>query len=326
MIISRTPLRVSLFGGGTDLNDYYSKFGGSFFSFTINKYIYISAHSLVESSSILLKYSSSELVRKASLIKHPVFRAVCLDYKLAGIDISVSSDIPAGTGLGSSSAFTCGLINAIRVMKNMKTTPLVLAKESCRIEIDVLKEPIGIQDQYSVAYGGVAKYAISRSGNVLREPIPDYESFSGIVRENFVLVRVHGKRDLSKIMLEQKANFAAGRSEEILNELKSLGTNSLDIINSGPKKIGESLRYAWSLKKQLAQSISNPMLDSLVDDYIEAGFYGAKLLGAGSSGYLLLVGPSRQIKKLKASIKIQSLALNCVSEGSTIIYNGDGLD
>lgn len=323
MIISRTPLRVSLFGGGTDLNDYYSKFGGNFFSFTINKYIYISAHSLVESSSILLKYSSSELVSNASLIKHPVFRAVCLDYKLVGIDISVSSDIPAGTGLGSSSAFTCGLINTIRVMKNMKTSPLLLAKESCRIEIDVLKEPIGIQDQYAAAYGGVAKYAISRSGEVHRFSISDYEIFSKIARENFVLVRVPGKRNLSKIMHQQKANLSYGKTEEILNELNALGRNSLEIVSSGPKQIGESLRYAWHLKKQLARSISNPKLDSLVNRYMKTGFYGAKLLGAGSAGYMLLVGPKKLVNQIKASPKIHNLSINCVNNGSSIIYNSN---
>jgi D-glycero-alpha-D-manno-heptose-7-phosphate kinase len=323
MIISRTPLRVSLFGGGTDLSYYYSKFGGNFFSFTIDRYIYISVHSLVESSNILLKYSNSELVSKASLIKHPVFRAVCIDYKLNGIDISVSSDIPAGTGLGSSSAFTCGLINTIRVMKNMKTTPLVLAKESCRIEIDVLKEPIGIQDQYAASYGGVAKYTISKSGKVRRFSIPNYEDFSRIVKENFVLVRVKGNRDLSKIMNQQKNNLAVGKSEGVLNELNALGANSFDIVKAGPKEIGESLKYAWTLKKKLARSISNPILDGLVDEYMKTGFYGAKLLGAGSSGYLLLVGPKKLVNQIKASPKIHNLTISCVKNGSDIIYNSN---
>jgi D-glycero-alpha-D-manno-heptose-7-phosphate kinase len=124
-------------------------------------------------------------------------------------------------------------------------------------------------------------------------------------------------------MHEQKANLSFGKTEEILNELNVLGRNSLEIVSSGPKQIGESLRYAWHLKKQLARSISNPKLDSLVNGYMKTGFYGAKLLGAGSAGYMLLVGPKKLVNQIKVSPKIHSLSINCVNNGSSIIYNSN---
>lgn len=320
MIISRTPLRVSLFGGGTDFYDYYSKFGGNFFSFAIDKYIYISAHSLVDSSDILLKYSKTERVEDASEIEHPVFREICLEYNLKKLDFSVSSDVPAKTGLGSSSAFTVGLLNTVRCLLKMDRNPNTLVKEACKIEISKLNEPIGVQDQNAVAFGGVAKYEILKDGTTKRYSYANYEYFKEIVSKNFILIRISGNRNLSSILNEQKRNLLAGHSLEHLHSLNNLGLNSMDIVSEGPKVIGQNLQLAWHLKKKLANQISNSELDSIIDNYIKSGFYGAKLLGAGSSGYLLLVGPERKIGEIRESKNIQSLQINLDDFGSTIIY------
>ena len=320
MIISRTPLRVSLFGGGTDFYDYYSNFGGNFFSFAIDKYIYISAHSLVDSSDILLKYSKTERVKDASKIEHPVFREICQEYNLKKLDFSVSSDVPAKTGLGSSSAFTVGLLNTVRCLLKINRDPSTLVKEACKIEISKLNEPIGVQDQNAVAFGGVAKYEILKDGTTKRYSYADHAYFKEIASKNFVLVRVSGDRNLSSILTEQKRNLIAGSSLEHLHGLNNLALNSIDIVSGGPKVIGQNLQIAWHLKKKLANQISNSELDSVMNNYIESGFYGAKLLGAGSSGYVLLVGPERKIKEIKESKKVQSLQINLDDFGSTIIY------
>ena len=320
MIISRTPLRVSLFGGGTDFYDYYSKFGGNFFSFAIDKYIYISVHSLVDSSDILLKYSKTERVKDASEIEHPVFREICQEYNLKKLDFSVSSDVPAKTGLGSSSAFTVGLLNTVRCLLKINRDLDTLVKEACKIEISKLNEPIGIQDQNAVAFGGAAKYEILKDGTTKRYSYADLTYFKEIVSKNFVLIRISGNRNLISILNEQKKNLLEGHSLEYLHGLNNLGLNSMDIVSGGPKVIGQNLQLAWHLKKKLANQISNSELDSIIDNYIKSGFYGAKLLGAGSSGYLLLVGPERKIGEIRESKNIQSLQINLDDFGSTIIY------
>jgi len=321
LIISRTPLRVSLFGGGTDFHEYFSIYGSHFFSFAINKYIYISLHPLPESSEILLKYSKTERVANASQITHPVFREVFTEYNLKKLDISVSSDVPAKTGLGSSSAFTVGLINVVRGHLNLMQDPLLLVKEACKIEIERLGEPIGIQDQNAVAHGGAAKYEVLQTGKTIRNPLEELTQFKETVLKHFILIRVPGNRVLKDILSEQKNNIISGKALEYLHQLRQQGSDSIEIVKSGAKGIGENLQVAWNLKKKLARHISNNYLDSIIQNYISDGFYGAKLLGAGKSGFILLIGPEKKINAIRQNTSVQSLSFGIDEEGSKIIYS-----
>lgn len=321
MIISRTPLRVSLFGGGTDLCEYFSIYGSHFFNFAINKYIYISLHPLPESSEILLKYSKTERIANASQIAHPVFREVFTEYNLKKLDISVSSDVPAKTGLGSSSAFTVGLINVVRGHLNLTQNPLLLVKEACKIEIEKLGEPIGVQDQNAVAHGGAAKYEVLQTGKTIRNPLDELTQFKETVLKNFILIRVPGNRVLKDILGEQKNNIISGKTLEYLHLLRQQGSDSIEIVKSGAKVIGENIQIAWNLKKKLAKQISNSYLDSVIQNYISDGFYGAKLLGAGQSGFILLIGPEKKINAIRQNTSVQSLSFDIDEEGSKIIYS-----
>jgi D-glycero-alpha-D-manno-heptose-7-phosphate kinase len=320
MIISRTPLRISLFGGGTDFKIFYEMQGGNFLSFAIDKYVYISAHPLVESKDILLKYSKLERVNNPESIVHPVFRAVCSRYKLNQMDFSVSSDVPAGTGLGSSSAFTVGLLNVVHSLYKKPKDPGELAFEACDIEINELKEPIGIQDQYTTAFGGLAHYKIGKTGLVSRNTYEKIDNFKEIIDRNFVLLRVKGPRNLNKTLSDQKNNMVLGTNEKYLLEMNNIANNYFSLIESGPKIIGEQLLYAWNLKKQLSKFISNDSIDSTITELISEGYYGAKLLGAGESGYILVVGNEKLITKLKQKKDVETLTFSLDTEGTRIVY------
>jgi D-glycero-alpha-D-manno-heptose-7-phosphate kinase len=317
VIISRTPLRISLFGGGTDIDPYLSLYGSEILSFTINKYIYISAHPLVESNNILLKYSKNENVTKASQISHPVFRAVLEKFNLSSIDISVSSDIPAGTGMGSSSAFTVGLLSTLRNYSKMVSTPDVIAREACEIEINTLNEPIGIQDQFACAYGGLNLMNMESIYKTSIIPIALTNQMSDSLVCNFILIRIPGSRSAGSLLKEQKA-FA---KDETLHKIKSLVQDGVAAFNDSPKSLGELLDYSWNLKKQLSPFISGSSLDSFYSSLLLEGFYGGKLLGAGGSGYLLMVGPENVVNKAKQRYKESILEFAIENEGCKIIYN-----
>lgn len=321
MIISRTPLRVSLFGGGTDFEIFYKKYGGNFLSFAIEKYVYISAHPLVESEDILLKYSKLERVSNPKSIVHPVFKAVCSKYKIRQMDFSVSSDVPAGTGLGSSSAFTVGLLNTVHNLNQTQQSSDRLAMEACDIEINELLEPIGIQDQYATSLGGFAHYQIGKNGFVARTSYGDIEKIKELINSNFVLLRIKGSRNLRKTLLDQQKNTNLGANESYLLEINEIARDSFSIIDAGPKIIGEQLIHSWNLKKQLSRYITNDVIDGTIKNLLSEGYYGAKLLGAGESGYLLVVGSKKLINRLKQNNALQTLSISLDTQGTQVVYH-----
>ncbi len=323
LIIVRVPLRVSLFGGGTDIDPFMTDYGGKVLSLTIDKYIYLSAHPLVESSDILLKYSRNERVTDSSEIKHNVFRLISHDYELKGIDIAVSSDIAAGTGLGSSSAFTVGLVHLVESYQGNFPSKRYLADKACEIEIDQLGEPVGLQDQYASAFGGLNMFQFNSRKDVAVQPIYVEDSMKKILRENCLLIRVLGSRSASKLLEKQRSQMSNPQSIENLKSMKSLVEQGLIVLNESPKKFGELLNVTWNLKKQLSPDVSSLAIDASYKNFLDLGFYGGKLLGAGGAGYLLMVGPEKVVENIKLSKKYSTLEVNLESHGSQVIYNSD---
>ena len=320
MIIVRTPLRVSLFGGGTDLDPYMTKFGGKVLSFTINKYIYLSIHPLVESQDIMLKYSINERVSEPEQIQHKVFRAVLGEYELNGIDIAVSSDIAAGTGLGSSSAFTVGLIHLIEEYLGKKPSKRYLANRACDVELNILKEPIGIQDQFAAAFGGINIFEFHTRNDVDVRPIYPEEHMLQIMSSNMLLVRVMGERSASELLLKQRKTMHTDEVIENLNNMKDMVEFGIEAWKSSALELGKLLDMTWRSKKKLSSYISNEKIDFVYQKLMSEGFYGGKLLGAGGNGYLLMVGSKAVVAKAHLSKEYSTLTLNLDTNGSHVIY------
>jgi len=323
VIIVRTPLRVSLFGGGTDIEPYMTRYGGKVLSFTIDKYIYQSAHPLVESNDILLKYSNHEKVSNADEIQHRVFREVLKKYSLQSIDIAVSSDIAAGTGLGSSSAFTVGLLHLVEGYLGFEPSKRSLAALACEYELDFLKEPIGIQDQYASAFGGINVFNFNSRNDVDVNSVYPEEMMLKILKEHVLLFRVPGQRSASNLLRQQISNMEDSRSVEILNLMKSVVEEGLDAWKKSDATLGRLLNYTWRLKSQLSPDISNGYVDQLYDQLLKQGFYGGKLLGAGGSGYLLMVGDPEAVDRFDLSKDFSTIRVYLDQDGSKVIYNSE---
>jgi D-glycero-alpha-D-manno-heptose-7-phosphate kinase len=300
MIITRTPLRVSLLGGGTDQPEYFSKFGGHVLSFSIQKYVYIMLHSLPESDQILLKYSQNEVVNHPSQIQHPVFRAVLEEKNYRSIDISVSSDIPAGTGLGSSSAFTVGLIHALLQLEGRKLEKDLIAEMACDVEIKKLREPIGKQDQYATAIGGVNHLTSLENGKVAQKDLSQNQNLVRILSNNLILLRVGGTRSASKELQIQASNHTRSRSS-LLHDMKGVLTDFLSAETMTAHSLGTAVHQSWLLKKKFSTTVSSPIVDELYAKYMSLGAYGGKILGAGGSGYILLVVPDGMAADIAAN-------------------------
>ena len=321
MLITRTPLRVSLFGGGSDLPGYYSQFGGSVFSFAVNRYIYISAHPLVESPDVLLKYSLLERVDDVDQIKHPVFREVIRRYRINSIDIGVSSDIPAGTGLGSSSSFTVGVLNTLRHHVGLTSTKRGLAEEACEVEIERLGEPIGVQDQFVAAFGGCNLLTIARSGHVSVESFSDSSEFNSLIQKNIILVRVPGTRSASDLLRAQRERISEPQQLKIYHELRDIAIDGVGNLARGPEYLGGLLNRSWILKRTLSAQVSNPAIDEMYSKLLADGAYGGKLLGAGGAGYFLVIAPQLLIENLEEDQRYTTIRPGLDLDGSKIIYD-----
>ena len=322
MIITRTPLRISLLGGGTDQPEYFSKFGGHVLSFSIKKYVYIMLHSLPESDQILLKYSQNETVNHPSQIRHPVLKAILEEKELKSVDISISSDIPAGTGLGSSSAFTVGLIHTLLQLEGKHIDRSKIAELACAIEIGKLREPIGKQDQYASALGGINHLVFLKNGGVETRKCHDNDSLANIARNNLVLIRVGGTRSASSELQIQASNHALGNSS-LLHEMKDILTNFLKDKHPTARTLGEAIHESWQVKKKFSHSVTNPIIDKLYSKYMNLGAFGGKILGAGGSGFLLLVVPDGMAENINGSHEEISFIPEIDYTGTHLIYRSE---
>ncbi|MBN2403118.1 MAG: GHMP kinase [Spirochaetes bacterium] len=326
MIITKTPFRISFVGGGSDLESFYSQYIGAVFSTTINRYMYISSHNFFDIDKIRLKYSKTETVDDVSKIEHPIVKEVLKKFSINGaLEISSNADVPAGTGVGSSSSFTVGLLHNLYTRSNLFVTKEKLAEEACDIEINKLKEPIGKQDQYAAAFGGLNIIKFNPEGTVNVEIIHLSSEIYQSLQENLIIFYTGMQRATSEILTEQKANMTSRNKSDILREMVSLVWDVRDALYGNDlERFGKILHHNWLLKQQLASKISNSDIDDLYAIGLKNGAVGGKLLGAGGGGFLLFYCDKEKQNKLREAMKgLQELKFRFESEGSKVIYIGD---
>lgn len=321
MIISKTPFRISFFGGGTDLKDYYKNNYGAVVSTTIDKYIYITVNKRFE-DSIRVSYSKTEIVDSVDEIQHPIVRnAMKLVGIHGGIEITSIADIPAKTGLGSSSTFTVGLLNALYAYKGIYVSAERLASEACKIEIEMLGEPIGKQDQYAAAYGGLNYIQFNSDDSVFVEPIICSKETKKYLNNNLMLFYTGMTRSTGEILEDQKKNTVS--KYEVLTNMRDMSKSFKNIISCGKdlNSIGKLLGDAWNLKKQMSNRISNGVIDEYYEKALVNGALGGKILGAGGGGFLLLYcEPNNQEKLRNALNELSYIPAKFEVQGSKIIF------
>ncbi len=324
MIITRTPFRVSFAGGGSDLPAFYEKHGGCVLSTAVDKYMYISIHPSFRKEETILKYSKTETVHDLSEIEHRYFRSILQKQKVQGVEITSTADIPAGTGLGSSSAFTVGLLHSLYSYKGRFVSCEQLAEEACRVEIRDLEQPIGKQDQYAAAYGGLNFYTFNRDGSVFVEPLLMPSGTRESLERRLMLFYTAQIHSASKILEEQGRNLAASEEKEKAQmEMCALARDLRNYLQEGKTdELGAILDQSWKRKRTLAGGISNPVIDEYYDTAIRAGAYGGKLLGAGGGGFLLFYVPEKAQEHVREKLGLPEIPLGFDSQGSSIIFVG----
>ena len=291
MIITRSPLRVSLGGGGTDLPSYYREHGGFLIAGAIDKYVYISIHSRF-ADGFLLKYSHMEEVSSIDEIRHPIIRESlhAAGIEARNLEITSIADIPAGTGLGSSGSFTTALLKALHAFKKNPIAPQELAEQACNIEIDILKEPIGKQDQYAAAYGGINCFEFRRDGTVVTTPLAISEETLFNLEDNLLLFFTGYSRSASSILKEQddKSKQDDRTMIDNLHYMKDLGLRSQQALEAGDLlEFGRLMDVHWQHKKKRSGSISNQQINTWYDLAMQNGAVGGKLIGAGGGGFFM---------------------------------------
>ena len=326
MIISKTPFRISFAGGGTDLSAFYRKEYGCVTSTAINKYMYIAVHKYFDKKKILLKYSKTEFVDSVEKIEHPIFReALRLVGIESGIEITSFADIPSGTGLGSSCTFTVGLLHALYAFKGKFVSAERLAREAAHIEINILGEPIGPQDQYAAAFGNLNHIRFNPDDQVDVTPIICSTETKVQLQKNLLLFYTGITRSTKDVLSEQKKNTESDSKKfENLQKMKQLAEELRDALNDNNlSQFGEILHKGWLLKRELASSITNPEIDQYYEAALEAGAIGGKLLGAGGGGFLLFYCAEEKKERIRAALPLEEIPFAFDTQGSKIIYVGD---
>jgi D-glycero-alpha-D-manno-heptose-7-phosphate kinase len=323
MIITRTPFRISFVGGGTDLPDFYRLEPGAVVSTAINKYMYVVVNKRFTDAIRVSYYSRTEIVDSVDEIQHPIVKeALKLVGITSGIEVASIADVHAGAGLGSSGSFTVGLLNALYAYKGVLKSAEELAREACHIEIDILGEPIGKQDQYIAAYGGFRYIQFNPDGTVVTEPIMWSKENKEELIQNLLLLDTGNVRQASQILGEQKENIRQGDTIDSLKKLRDMALELRERLNNNasPEILGEVLHQGWMLKKQLASSISNNKIDKYYAKALRTGALGGKVLGAGGGGFLLLYCSRQKQEQVKEALKLRQLDFSFEAEGSKIIY------
>jgi D-glycero-alpha-D-manno-heptose-7-phosphate kinase len=323
MIISRTPLRVSFFGGGTDIAGYYqSNGGGAVLSTTIEKYFYVVVKKRFD-DKIRVSYSSLEMVDRLDDLHHELVRESLRRVGIEkGIEIATMSDIPSeGCGLGSSSSVTVGLLSALHRYKNRDEAAPVLARMACEIEIDILGKPIGKQDQYAAAFGNMNVIRFLPDGQVNVEHLTIDETLKSRLNSNLLLFWTGTTRKAEEILTEQVANIP--RRIESLNGMKDMVYEGKEMLAKGYlDDFGRLLHQAWELKKRQATKITNDVVDEVYLRAREAGALGGKLTGAGGGGFLLLYCPRAKQKDVRQALSsLRELPFRFEREGSRVVLD-----
>ena len=322
MIITQTPLRIGLLGGGTDLPDYYREHGGRVLNCAIDKYVYVIVKQRFD-DEIYVNYSKKEIVSRVEDLEHELVReAMWMTGVTNGVEITTLADIPSsGSGLGSSSAVTVGLLHALFAYRGRQVTAEELADRACTIEIDRCGKPIGKQDQYIAAYGGIRDIRFGPGDQVAAEELELPPAARRDLQRHLMLFYTGVTRSANSILAEQTANIKATRDQ--LDILRDLAGLAVDRLRSGDvDAVGEAMRKGWEAKRQLATGISNAQVDSAVDRALEAGASGAKLTGAGGGGFLLVICPMERQRAVRSSLAdMRELPVKLDRLGSRIVLN-----
>lgn len=326
MIISRAPLRISLGGGGTDLPSYYSKHGGFVVSAAINKYVYVFVHRRFD-RKIKASYTKLELVDSVDELQHPIMREGLRMMGISeGIEIFSMADIPANSGLGSSSAFTVALLNALHAHKRQGADMSGLAEEACKLEIGILGEPIGKQDQYISAFGGITSLDISNEGVVEAKPVPMTYAAAERLESNLTMFYTGIHRSASDVLSEQNEGNkkGAGGALESMHQIKEIGKGIYSAMCAGEvDDIGRMFARHWESKRRLSQKVSSGQIDAWYREGIAAGATGGKIIGAGGGGFLLFYCPERkeELRKRMEKNNLREVPFKFDSEGAKIVLN-----
>jgi len=326
VIISRTPVRLPLGGGGTDLASYYSKFGGFFVSAAIDKYNYIAVKKRFE-NGFRISYSKTEITDSIEKIEQPIVREALKLLNVGDyLEMVTIADVPGRSGLGGSSSYAVGVVNALHFFKRENVPPQTLAEEACRIEIDVLKEPIGKQDQYVASFGGVNSYEIERDGTVSVRPLVISSHSMAELENNLLLFYTGIKRDASQVLGRQKQDQEKGdrRAIETMHEIKRIGYRVRDSLANGDiRSFGELLELHWRTKKNLSDQISNDRIDQLYDIAMRNGALGGKIMGAGGGGFFMFYSENGKERLRNAMSKegLKEVRFRFDLDGSKIILN-----
>jgi D-glycero-alpha-D-manno-heptose-7-phosphate kinase len=322
MIITQTPLRISFAGGGTDLAGFYERDGGLVVSAAIDKFAMVIVTARYD-DKIYVNYSRKEIVDSVDELQHELVReSMRLTGVTGGVEVTMLSDIPSeGSGLGSSSSFTVGLLNAFHVFQGEQAGPAQLAEEACEIEIVRCQKPIGKQDQYIAAFGGVRSFEFRPDGTVGVERLPLDSRELRRFASNLFLFYTEQTRSANAILAEQSERTEQHRDE--LSQIRELAVLAQQGIRSGDYEcIGEILARNWQLKKQLASQITNSRIDEMQTTAMEAGATGAKICGAGGGGFLLVYCPtSAQDRLLAAMARYRQMPFLFEPDGSKVIFN-----
>jgi len=324
MIISRTPLRISFAGGGSDLSAYYRQSPGLVISTSINKYIYITVNKKFD-HQIRASYSITEMVDTADELQHELIReALHLVGLDGGIEITSISDIPSkGTGLGSSSTYTVGLLKALYAYTGQQVGAERLAREACQIEIDLCGKPIGKQDQYIAAYGGLKRIRFNSDESVFVDPLIFLPETVQKLQGNLLLFYTGITRSADKILEEQSSNTVNSvEKRDTLQKLVSIAEDMYNaLIANDLSSFGELLHQGWLAKKQMASGISNSAIDGWYQKACEQGALGGKITGAGGGGFLMLYAPSTKHAQIRKALRdLEPIDFLFEPQGSKIIY------
>lgn len=326
MILTRSPLRISLGGGGTDLSSYYERFEGFLIAGAINKYVYVNV-TRPFSEGVVLKYSKVEYVHKVDDVQHPIIRESLKLLNLATpqIEISTIADIPSGTGLGSSGSFTTGLLRALYAHKRKPIHAHELAELACDIEINKLNEPIGKQDQYIAAFGGITSFVFKKDGTVIAEPMSVSPETVFQLEDNLLLFYTGQSRSASQILTDQKTKSIANDQEMIdnLHFVKDLGLRSKVALESGSlEDFAELMNVHWEHKKLRTVGMSNSKINSWYEIGMKNGALGGKIVGAGGGGFLMFYADDKtKLRKAMKSEGLEELRFGFDFDGTKVILS-----
>jgi D-glycero-alpha-D-manno-heptose-7-phosphate kinase len=327
MIITRTPFRVTLGGGGTDLPSFYRDHGGFILAAAIDKYMFLSVNTPIVDDKIRVRYSVSEIVEHVDEVQHTLAREALRHFGVTnGVEIVSIADIPAGTGLGSSSSYLVGLLNALHALLQDQATPQKLAEEACHIELEVLKKPIGKQDQYMAAFGGLTALDIAPDGRVCVTRLDLDVDLVESLEHNILMFYTNEMRDATAI-LEKQNDATRSKDRTVvgsLREIKDIGLEICDALSKGNlRRFGELLDVHWQSKKRLSEGISNPQIDAWYELAKQNGAIGGKISGAGGGGFLMLYCEENKsrLREVMRVAGLRELKFRFDFEGSKVVFD-----